>query len=276
MAKKRVYLSGGPHYRSTIRCVYGDCLKAIPEKVMTGTCKLAILDPPYNIGQNYDSYRDKRPTAEFIEWLRQRVNRVHETLHRYGSMWVFINDPLVSEVDIMVKELGFYKRSHVIWYYTFGQNCKTNFSRSHTHLLYYTKNKAKFTFNKSQLRQPSARQIKYDDPRADPKGRLPDNTWVLFPEQIPDAFNPDGDTWLASRVCGTFDERCDHSPNQIPLPIMERIVLACSSKGNWVLDLFMGTGTAGVACKRHGRNYLGIDISKTCVRKAAERITDAK
>ncbi len=45
------------------------------------------------------------------------------------------------------------------------------------------------------------------DKRANPKGRLPDNTWILRPQDIPDSFAPDHDTWFFSRVAGTFKER---------------------------------------------------------------------
>ena len=47
----------------------------------------------------------------------------------------------------------------------------------------------------------------YGDARANPKGRLPDNTWILRPQDIPEGFAPEGDTWFFSRVAGTFKER---------------------------------------------------------------------
>ena len=52
-----------------------------------------------------------------------------------------------------------------------------------------------FTFNSTSIRVPSARQLVYGDSRANPTGRLPDDTWILRPQDIPESFKPDEDTW---------------------------------------------------------------------------------
>mgnify|MGYP001586058465 CR=1 FL=1 len=39
-----------------------------------------------------------------------------------------------------------------------------------------------------------------------------------------------------------------------------------------ILDPFMGSGTTGVVAKKLGRNYLGIEINKSYIRIAEERI----
>jgi len=252
---------------------HGDCLKVVTSCVEPHSVKLAILDPPYNMGKAYDAYDDTKTVEQYLSWFRDRMSAICRVMHGHGALWLFINDGLVSEVDVLVKKMKFYKRSHVIWYYTFGQHHSKVFTPSHTHLLYYVRHRSKWTFNAAPIRVPSARQLKYRDKRANPKGRLPDNTWILFPEQIPDGFDPLGDTWLMSRVCGTFHERESHSPNQIPVPLMERIILSTSNPGDLVLDPFMGSGSAGVAAQLHGRAYIGMDVSKTCVRESKRRLS---
>ncbi len=261
--------------KKLLRCdaYHGDCLRVVPEHVEPHSVKLAILDPPYNMGKAYDAYDDSKSLDQYLAWFRDRMSAICRALHGHGALWLFINDGLVSELDVLVKKMKFYKRSHVIWYYTFGQNHSKIFTPSHTHLLYYVRCRSQWTFNPEKIRVPSARQLKYNDKRANPKGRLPDNTWILFPEQIPDGFDPSGDTWLMSRVCGTFHERESHSPNQIPVPLMERIILSTSNPGDLVLDPFMGSGSAGVAAQLHGRAYIGMDVSKTCVRESKRRLS---
>lgn len=269
MAKKKPKTVAVPSFTF----IHDDCLHALKD-VQGQAPTLVIADPPYNVGKDYQAYHDKQPVSDFLQWLEDRMRIMRTALAPHGSMWVFINDALVSEVDVLCKRAGFYKRNHVVWHYTFGVNHKKQFTPSHTHLLYYTKSRSKWTFNADAVLQPSARQVKYNDKRAHSKGRLPDNTWVLFPEQLPAAFDPAGDTWLASRVCGTFREREKHSPNQIPVPLMERIVRTCSNPGELVLDAFMGTGSAGVACATHGRNYLGFDVSDVCVSQSSRRVLE--
>ena len=106
----------------------------------------------------------------------------------------------------------------MIWYYTFGVNCTHKFSRSHAHLFYFVKDPANFTFREDdpQNRVPSARQLVYADRRANPRGRLPDDTWILRPQDLSDCFTPGEDTWYFPRVAGTFKERAGFHGCQMP------------------------------------------------------------
>ncbi len=237
------------------------------------SAKLVVWDPPYNLGQSYEAYHDRRTLDEYVAWAHEIMKGVIRVLHPEGSLWLFINDGLVSEMDRLLRDdFSLWRRSWVIWHYTFGQNHRRNFTPSHTHLLYFTRDKTKWTFNEDTILQPSARQIKYRDKRANPKGRLPDNTWVLFPEMLPAAFDPVGDTWLQSRVCGTFHERKRSSPNQLPEALIERIILATSNPGDLVVDPMCGTGTVGVVCKRHGRSFWGVELGSVCACEAQKRV----
>ena len=48
-------------------------------------------------------------------------------------------------------------------------------------------------------------------------------------------------------------------PTQKPIYLLERIILASTKEGALILDPFCGSSTTGVAAKRLGRNYIGID-----------------
>jgi site-specific DNA-methyltransferase (adenine-specific) len=261
--------------------VVGDCRRFMPERWPAGSPpsakpKLVIVDSPYNYGEPYDVHDDDMEGEEFVDWCRGWLADVNgHALHPDGSVWLFWPDELVSFMDVYCqRELGWYRRSWVVWYYTFGV-CNSggkNFSRSHTHLLYYTKKKTKFTFHPEAVRVPSARQMVYNDRRAAAHGKMPDNTWMLLKSQMDEVFSPDQDTWLQSRVCGTYDEREEDSPNQIPLPIMERIVLSTSDPGDLVFDPMCGSGTANLAAHVHGRPSVGVDVSAKYVANARERV----
>jgi len=74
---------------------------------------------------------------------------------------------------VLLKELQLTMRNWVIWYYTFGVATTKKFGRSHTHLLYFVKDKKNFKFNNREIRVPSARQTTYNDHRADDDGKVP-------------------------------------------------------------------------------------------------------
>ena len=190
-----------------------------------------------------------------------------------GSFWLAIGDEYVAELKQVACEVGFELRSWVIWYYTFGVNCKYNFSRSHTHLLYFTKDTKKFTFNNKEIRVPSARQLVYKDARAEHGGRLPDNTWILRPQDTRNGgFLPDHDTWFFPRVAGTFKERAGFHGCQMPEQLLGRIIRCCSPAGGVVLDPFAGSGSTLLVAKKLGRSYMGFELSEEYVRLAGERI----
>ena len=57
-----------------------------------------------------------------------------------------------------------------------------------------------------------------------------------------------------------------------PPLLAETCILAGCPKGGIVLDPFMGSGTTGLAAKRHGRHYIGIELNTEFCSLARERI----
>lgn len=255
--------------------VLGDCVKGMLD-LPKRSVQLIVSDPPYNQGQPYDAYADNLSYDAYMDKTADFLLATTKVLTRHGSLWIFAPDEWVSEIDLLARrKFKYYKASHVVWAFTFGQAAQKKFTRSHCHLLWLTRSRTP-TFNEDAVRVPSARQLVYKDPRANPGGKLPDATWMLLKEQLEPYMTPDRDTWLQSRVCGTFKERSKVSPNQIPVPVMERIVRSTSNPGDLVLDPFAGTGGLAEACVRHGRGYLGFDVSKACVEATNRRIADAQ
>ncbi len=148
-----------------------------------GSADLVFADPPFNIGYKYDVYKDQLESEHYLNWSRKWITAVHQTLKPTGGFWLAIGDEYAAELKIISQEIGFHCRSWVIWYYTFGVNCKQKFTRSHAHLFHFVKDPEQFTFRADELenRIPSARQLVYNDKRANPNGRLPDDTWIIPP-----------------------------------------------------------------------------------------------
>lgn len=256
-------------------CIKG--LRALPE----ASADLVFADPPYNIGYQYNTYKDEKKDGDYLAWCLRWLEEVYRVTAKHGTFWLAIGDEWVSELDCAAKSLGFHKRSHVLWYYTFGVCCTKNFARSHTHLLYYTKAKTKFTFryNDPKVRVPSARQLVYHDRRANKEGKLPDNTWILSPFELKKCFSNKEDTWLESRIAGTFHERAERGTTgvnkgcpQMPLLVMDRIILSCSDRGDLVVDPFGGTFATGSSALRTGRRFIGFDIDTDYCAKGYRRL----
>jgi site-specific DNA-methyltransferase (adenine-specific) len=249
-----------------------DCIEGMLA-MQEGSVSLAFADPPFNIGYDYDAYSDRLDADEYLNWTRKWGAAVVRALKPSGTFWLAIGDDFAAELKmIFQRELHLACRSWVIWYYTFGVNCKTKFTRSHTHLFYFVKDAKQFTFNTDAIRVPSARQIVYADVRGDPKGRLPDDTWILRPQDLPEGFQPGEDTWYFPRVAGTFKERAGWHGCQMPEQLLGRIIRACSNRGELVLDPFGGSGTTLVVAKKLEREFIGFELSKGYAEKIQSRL----
>ncbi|HVT81321.1 MAG TPA: site-specific DNA-methyltransferase [Phycisphaerae bacterium] len=253
-----------------------DCIRGM-NSLPEGSVDLAFADPPFNIGYEYDVYEDKLAADEYLHWTRKWGAALVRALKPTGTFWLAIGDDFAAELKmIFQRELGLTCRSWCIWYYTFGVNCKTKFSRSHTHLFHFVKDRRSFTFNDDAIRVPSARQLVYADARSNPKGRLPDDTWILRPQDLPQGFEPHEDTWYFPRVCGTFKERAGWHGCQMPEQLLGRIVKTSSNPGELVMDPFSGSGSTLIVAKKLGRKYLGFELSETYAKNVQARLDAVK
>ena len=256
------------------RLVHGDCIEGM-NALEEGSVDLVFADPPFNIGYDYDVYDDQKEADDYLDWSKRWGEAVKRALKPDGSFWLAIGDEFAAELKVLfARELGFHCRSWVVWYYTFGVHCSRKFARSHAHVFHFVKDRKRFTFNAddTHVRVPSARQLVYADSRANPKGKLPDDTWILRPQDMPSAFDAGEDTWYFPRVCGTFNEREGFHGCQMPERVLERIIRVSSNEGDLVLDPFAGSGTTLSVAKKLGRNWLGFELSPQYVERVCKRL----
>ncbi len=269
-----------------------DCIAGLAE-MPAESVHLAFADPPFNIGYDYDVYDDRRSADEYLAWSRKWIEGVRRVLRPDGAFWLAIGDEYAAELKVLcTRELGFHCRSWVIWYYTFGVHCERKFTRSHAHLFHFVKDAKQFTFNGDAVRVPSARQLVYGDKRANPKGRIPDDTWmapaefppgtpvfdgfVLRPQDLPDRMPAHADVWYFSRVAGTFSERAGWHGCQMPEQLLGRIIRVSSNAGDVVLDPFAGSGSTLVTAKKLGRKSVGFELSEEYARNAEMRLAETR
>lgn len=69
-----------------------------------------------------------------------------------------------------------------------------------------------------------------------------------------------------------LDEGSKLHPTQKPVALMEYLIRTYTNEGETVLDNCMGSGTTGVACKRSGRDFIGIEMAPGYFAIAEKRI----
>lgn len=84
-----------------------------------------------------------------------------------------------------------------------------------------------------------------------------------------------GETTRYPRSVLTFasdKQTCYLHPTQKPLALCECMVKTYTNPGDTVLDSCMGSGTCGVACRKLGRRFIGIEKDAEIFRDAEKRI----
>ncbi len=233
------------------KIINADVLEGL-RQLGSNSVRLIFADPPYNLGVDYGSGADadRLPANQYLSWSDRWMEAAADVLAPGGSFWVLICERWADDFGKMLSAV-LPRRQRIIWHETFGRYQQSNFTIEHRHLFYHVKPGAKHTWNHDAIRVPSARQTKYNDKRANPKGRVP------------------GDVWEIPRVCGTFKERVDWHRTQLPEQLLERIVLCATNRGDTVLDAFAGSGSMLRVCQKHNRQFVGIDNNAEYCRKMA-------
>lgn len=230
----------------------GDCLEVFPT-IASGSVNLVVTDPPYNIGIDYGNGKKADLRNDYGEWCRKWIDECYRVLAPGGSIWIVSGQEYNAQIDLAIQAAGFTVRNRITWHETFGVYCHAKFGRCSRPIFYAVKGDG-FVFNKEAVTVPSARQEKYNDKRANPAGKIM------------------GDVWEVPRVCGTFRERVDGVPTQLPEALVRRMVGVSSNAGDFVLDPFAGSGTIPAVAVGMGRKGIGIEINPQYAEIAEHRI----
>ena len=207
--------------------------------------------------------------ASYLSMMAQRLKELRRMLKPTGSIYLHC-DHTASHYLKLLMDAVFGKqcfRNEIVWFYRRWPTKSKSFQRMHDSILYYSKNPdGSHTFN--LLFEPSSART-----LSDYKGKrlttvqTEEGTWVKRQTSGNSEGVPLRDVWKIKRVHTRSHERVGY-PTQKPLALLTRIIQASSNEGDTVLDPFAGCATACVAAERHGRQWLGIDISE----KAAELV----
>jgi site-specific DNA-methyltransferase (adenine-specific) len=195
---------------------------------------LIATDPPYNINFKYDTYSDDLTEDEYIELLCEFQNYPLAIIH-YPE----------ETMKYFVPSLGI-PDEVIAWCYN------SNISRQFRLINFYN---CKVDFNKVKqpYKNPNDKRIRKRIENGSKGTRLYD--W----------FN---DIQLVKNVS---KEKTEH-PCQVPVELMERIILLTTNEGDLVVDPFMGSGTTAIACINTNRRFIGFEIDEKYYELAKNRI----
>ena len=221
-----------------------DCLE-IMKNISDNSVDLIVTDPPYDVSVNHDGgklYHSKGFDKSNKELVTANIDKGYDIkgfgeevkrILKHINVYFFCNKKQIPEYfDYYVKELHCFFEI-IIWN-------KTN---------------ALPTFNG-----------KY----------LTDNEFCLYFFEPgyklchPESYNAAKTVYY--QPINSKDKKLYGHPTIKPLNIIENLILNSSKEGDLVFDPFMGSGTTGIACKLHNRNFIGCEIEGQYFDVACKRI----
>jgi site-specific DNA-methyltransferase (adenine-specific) len=243
------------------RIIQGDSLEALSNEVRDNSIDLIFVDPPYNIGKNFNGHRDKWATDEdYLNWCYKWIDMCIRKLKPSGSMYIMTSTQFMPFFDIFIRE-KMTILSRLVWYYdSSGVQAKKYFGSMYEPILFCVKNPENYTFNADEIlvEAKTGAKRKLIDYRKNPPQ-------VYSSEKVP------GNVWEFARVRYRMDEYENH-PTQKPVALLERIIKASTNIGDTVLDPFSGTFTTSFVAKQLNRKSIGIELQEDYVKIGLRRL----
>jgi DNA methylase len=253
---------------------------------------LAYLDPPWKTerslvykppggGREEHAYDDHWTSmGAFVGALRERVVLVRELLSEDGALLLHL-DPVTSPyVKVMLDEVFGPDcfRNEIVWKYRRWPTPQRNFQRMHDVLFRYVRTNAhppRWTqlyeaLAPSALQRGCKKQRKAWVPSAPGATRGKSVGYEVTDEDSPGAFM--SDVWTDIGILAPNSPERTGYPTQKPEALLERIITACSLRGDTVLDPYAGSATSAVVARKLGRHWIGIGASAVAVRVARARL----
>ena len=237
-----------------------DCVSAM-RRLPDACVDMVFDDPPYNLQLGGELFRpeggrvdacdddwDKFDTFEaYDNFTRAWLAEARRILKPNGTLWVIGSYHNIYRVGAKLQDLGYWILNDIIWRKSNPMpNFRgTRFTNAHETLIWASRSEdSRYTFNYRAMKALNDElQMRSD--------------WVL-------------------PICAGQERVKDGGakahPTQKPEALLYRVLLACTNKGDIVLDPFFGTGTTGAVARRLGRQWIGIERETRYIRVARERI----
>jgi site-specific DNA-methyltransferase (adenine-specific) len=218
-----MYSNMEPFYEDDVCKVYNGDMRDIIHGLQFD---YVITDPPYNIGFKYQDkkFRDFMPQEDYINLLAE--------LNKYRTIMIHYPEEFCGNIG---EALGRPEKL-VSWCYS------SNLARQHRTIGWFgcTPDFKKVT---QPYKNPNDKRVKKLIEEGSTGTRIYD--WWDDIQMVKN---------VSSEKCKTFT-------NQIPIKLLERIILLTTEEGDTILDPFFGCGSLYFACRNTNRKCIGIEQS---------------
>ena len=240
----------------TNKIIKGDAIEVMKE-LPDDSIDITFADPPFNLKKSYEQYEDDKETQDYLAWCNQWLCQMVRITKPTGSIFVHNIPKWLTYYVSYLNEMAYFK--HWIAWDAMGAPLGKTILPNHYGILWYVKSKD-FKFYDIRTPHRYCRECKallkdYGGKKhlIHPFGTLVSDVWT-------DIY----------RIRHT--KRRDEHPCQLPIHLLERLILMTTNEEDTVLDPFIGTGTTAIAAKKLARKYIGIDVDNKYVTISKEKL----
>ena len=226
---------------------HGDCLKLF-QNIPDDSVDMTFADPPFNLKKKYTTYQDSLEFQQYIKWCEQWITEMVRVTKPTGSIFVHNIPKWLTYYATHLNKIANFK--HWISWDAPTAPMGKSLQPNHYGILFYTKKPKESKIY--ELRYPHKRERKQGFLAKDYGGKK----YLLHP------FGPlVSDVWTDIHRVKHSNKRDIH-PCQLPIHLLDRLILMTTNENDIVLDPFSGTGTTAISAKRLGRKYIGFELDK--------------
>jgi site-specific DNA-methyltransferase (adenine-specific) len=260
----------------------GDCLDVLRE-FDDESFDLIITSPPY-ADRRARTYGGVKPD-QYVSWFLLRAAEFQRVLKRTGSFVLNIKEKVedgerhtfVLELILALRQQGWLWTEEYIWH---KRNCHpgkwpNRFRDAWERCLQFTRER-RFKMNQEAVMVPMG------DWKEKRLRSLGNNDIIRFNSQVGSGFGKNIANWknrqmaYPSNVLHMATE-CGNKRHSAAFPkaLPAWFIKLFTNPGDWVLDPFVGSGTACVAAHELGRKCIGIDTKPDFVSLASQQLKNA-
>ena len=225
----------------------GDCLELF-QNIPDNSVDMTFADPPFNLQKKYTTYRDNKEFEEYLNWCEKWIYEMVRVTKPTGSIFVHNIPKWLTFFSTYLNKIAYFK--HWISWEAPTSPMGKSLQPAHYGILFYTKEPKGAKIY--ELRHPHKRDRKTGYLLKDYGGKK-------------DGLHPFGplisDVWTDIHRIKHINKRDPH-PCQLPIHLLDRLIMMVTDENDIVLDPFSGTGTTAIAAKRLGRHFIGFELDK--------------
>lgn len=238
-----------------------DCIELM-QSMKKGSVNMIFADPPFNLSKKYKSYNDNLDFDEYMKWTESWLVESARVLRDDGTLFLYNIPKLLSHTTPILNRILEFR--HWIAWNSNGQPLGKTLQPAHYGILFYSKTRNNKFYD---IRAPHPKCAKCDSYLKDYGGK--EHLRHPFGYQI-------SDVWSDIHRVRHSSKRISNHPCQLPVHLIERLILMTTDENDVVFDPFCGGGSAAVAAKQMGRRYIGAEIDEYYAQASNEKYQSAE